>query len=117
RLRTSFEVDQSLEREPVPPMLLQTLVENAVRHGIAKLTQGGEVVVGARRSGAGLVLSVRNTGEYIPGQVNGTGIGLSGTRKRLEMIYGHSATMHIENRDGTVVTEVNIPWTHHEERP
>ncbi len=117
RLRTSFEVDQSLEREPVPPMLLQTLVENAVRHGIARLTQGGEVVVGARRSGSGLVLSVRNTGEYIPGQVNGTGIGLSGTRKRLEMIYGHSATMHIENRDGNVVTEVNIPWTHHEERP
>lgn len=117
RLRTSFEVDQTLEREPVPPMLLQTLVENAVRHGIAKLTQGGEVVVGARRSGAGLVLSVRNTGEYIPGQVNGTGIGLSGTRKRLEMIYGHSATMNIENRDGTVVTEVHIPWTHHEERP
>jgi two-component system LytT family sensor kinase len=117
RLRTSFEVDQSLEREPVPPMLLQTLVENAVRHGIAKLTQGGEVVVGARRSGAGLVLSVKNTGTYVPGQVNGSGIGLSGTRKRLEMIYGHAATMLIENRDGTVVTEVNIPWTHHEERP
>lgn len=117
RLRISFDVDQSLEREPVPPMLLQTLVENAVRHGIAKLTQGGEVIVGARRSGSGLVLSVRNTGEYIPGQVNGSGIGLSGTRKRLEMIYGPSATMLIENRDGTVVTEVNIPWTHHEERP
>ncbi len=117
RLRISFEVDDSLEREPVPPMMLQTLVENAVRHGIARLTQGGDVVIGARRSGAGLVLSVKNTGTYVPGQVNGTGIGLSGTRKRLEMIYGHSATMLIENRDGNVVTEVNIPWTHHEERP
>lgn len=115
RLRTSFEVDQSLEREPVPPMLLQTLVENAVRHGIAKLTQGGEVIVGARRSGQGLVLSVRNTGSYVPGQVSGTGIGLSGTRKRLEMIYGLAATMSIENRDGMVVTEVSIPWTHHQE--
>ena len=117
RLRISFEVDESLEREPVPPMMLQTLVENAVRHGIAKLTQGGEVVIGARRSGAGLVLSVKNTGTYVPGQVHGTGIGLSGTRKRLEMIYGTSATMLIENRDGNVITEVNIPWTHHEERP
>lgn len=116
RLVTRFDVDPSLEREPVPPMLLQTLVENAVRHGIAKLTQGGEVVVGARRSGQGLLLSVKNTGTYVPGQVNGSGIGLSGTRKRLEMIYGHSATIVIENRDGNVVTEVNIPWTHHEER-
>ena len=63
------------------------------------------------------MLSVKNTGTYIPGQVNGSGIGLSGTRKRLEMIYGHSATIVIENRDGSVVTEVNIPWTHHQERP
>lgn len=117
RLRTSFEVDQSLEREPVPPMLLQTLVENAVRHGIAKLTQGGEVVIGARRSGTGLVLSVKNTGTYVPGLVSGSGIGLSGTRKRLEMIYGLSATILIENREGNVVTEVQIPWTHHQERP
>ena len=117
RLRTSFEVDQSLEREPVPPMLLQTLVENAVRHGIAKLTQGGEVVIGARRSGGGLVLSVKNTGTYVPGLVSGSGIGLSGTRKRLEMIYGLSASILIENRDGNVVTEVQIPWTHHQERP
>lgn len=117
RLRISYEVDESLEREPVPPMMLQTLVENAVRHGIAKLTQGGEVVVGARRSGPGLVLSVKNSGTYVAGEVNGTGIGLSGTRKRLEMIYGLSATILIENRDGNVVTEVQIPWTHHQERP
>lgn len=116
RLRISYEVDESLEREPVPPMMLQTLVENAVRHGIAKLTQGGEVVIGARRSGAGLVLSVKNTGTYVPGLVSGTGIGITGTRARLEMIYGPSATMVIENRDGHVVTEVQIPWTHHQDR-
>lgn len=109
RLRTRFDVDQSLEREPVPPMLLQTLVENAVRHGIAKLTQGGEVVVSVQRGMNSLVMSVRNTGTYVPGQVNGTGIGLSGTRRRLEMLYGSGAALHIDNRDGMVVTEVEIP--------
>lgn len=111
RLLTRFEVDDSLVREPVPPMLLQTLVENAVRHGIAKLTHGGEVIIGARRTGAGIVLSVVNTGTYVPGQVAGSGIGLSGTRKRLEMLYGAQAVLSISNRDGQVVTEVLIPWT------
>lgn len=109
RLRTRFDVDPSLEREPVPPMLLQTLVENAVRHGIAKLTQGGEVVVSVQRGLNGLVMSVRNTGTYVPGQVNGTGIGLAGTRSRLDMLYGPAAGFHIEDQNGTVLTEVEIP--------
>ena len=112
RLRTRFDVDPSLEREPVPPMLLQTLVENAVRHGIAKLTKGGEVIISVQRGMGGLVMSVRNTGTYVPGQIDGTGIGLSGTRKRLEMIYGTAAALHIDNRDGMVVTEVEIPIGH-----
>jgi len=109
RLRTRFEVEAGLEREPVPPMLLQTLVENAVRHGIARLTEGGEVVVAAHRVMSGIVLSVRNSGVYTPGQVNGSGIGLAGTRKRLAMIYGEGAGLHITNRDGMVVTEVELP--------
>ncbi len=112
RLHARFDVDPSLEREPVPPMLLQTLVENAVRHGIARLTQGGEVVVSVQRGVNSVVMSVRNTGVYVPGQVNGTGIGLSGTRSRLAMLYGNSAALNIENRDGMVVTEVEIPVGH-----
>ena len=109
RLRTRFDVDPSLVREHVPPMLLQTLVENAVRHGIAKLTQGGEVIISAKRGLNGFVLSVSNTGTYVAGKVNGSGIGLIGTRKRLEMIYGTSAALHIEDRGGLVVTEIEIP--------
>lgn len=111
RLHTRFDVDPSLEREPVPPLLLQTLVENAVRHGIAKLTQGGEVSVSVKRGIEGMVMTVRNSGTYVAGQVNGTGIGLSSTRRRLEMIYGPKAALHIGNRDGMVTTEVEIPHT------
>jgi LytS/YehU family sensor histidine kinase len=109
RLQASFDVDPALEREPVPPMLLQTLVENAIKHGIAKLTAGGEVRIGAHRGLDGLVLSVSNSGIYTPGQVNGTGIGIANTRKRLMMIYGPKAVMRIENRNGLVVTEVELP--------
>lgn len=109
RLRVSFDIDPTLEREPVPPMMLQTLVENAVRHGIAKRTEGGEVFISAQRGAGGLVLSVRNSGQFVPGQVEGTGIGLRNTRERLERIYGEQAVLNIHNSNGMVVTELEIP--------
>lgn len=109
RLRAQFDIEEGLEREPVPPMLLQTLVENAVRHGIAPLPTGGDLLIGAHRGLNELVLSVKNSGHYEAGRVAGTGIGLRNTRKRLEMIYGAGASMTINNREGMVVTEVIIP--------
>lgn len=109
RLRVRFEVDPELTRAQVPPMLLQTLVENAVRHGVARLPNGGDLLIGAHRGGHGLVLTVANSGHYEPGQVNGTGIGLRNTRKRLELLYGGKAQLRIGNRSGMVVTEVELP--------
>jgi len=115
RLRVRFELQEGLDRELVPPMLLQTLVENAVKHGVAHDPKGGDLVIGAHRGVDALVLTVRNSGHYEPGKVNGTGIGLRNTRRRLELIYGGKASMHISNRDGMVVTEVELPL-HHENK-
>jgi len=113
RLRVCFEVEQGLEREPVPPMMLQTLVENAVRHGIAPLSAGGDLVVGARKRNDGLLLTVKNSGSFDPTAhgKNGssTGIGLRNTRRRLEMLYGAKGSLRISNHEGMVVTEVEIP--------
>ena len=115
RLRTRFEVEPGLDRVPVPPMMLQTLVENAVRHGIAQLPQGGDLVVRAVRVSEALLITVSNSGHYSPmantedrGGAR-SGIGLDNTRKRLEMIYGNKAGIKITNRDGLVVTEVRLP--------
>ena len=109
RLRVQFDMEEGLDRELVPPMLLQTLVENAIRHGVAKLPQGGDLRIGVHRGLENMVLSVHNSGHYEAGKIAGTGIGLRNTRKRLEMIYGSGASMQISNRDGMVVTEVVIP--------
>lgn len=109
RLRVHFDLQPGLEREPVPPMLLQTLVENAVRHGVAKLAEGGDLHIAANRGLGSIVLTVTNSGHYEPGRISGSGIGLRNTRKRLEMLYGGNASIRIENRHNRVVTEVEIP--------
>jgi two-component system LytT family sensor kinase len=110
RLRTQIHVPPELEREPVPPMLLQTLVENAVRHGIAKLPNGGDLTITVGREADGhLHITIRNSGSYRPGKSQGTGIGLRNTRTRLEMIYGDQAGLQIGEEDGQVVTLVRLP--------
>jgi two-component sensor histidine kinase len=109
RLRVSFDVDPELNRAAVPPMLLQTLVENAVKHGIGTLPKGGEVRISVHRGLTGMVMMVANSGTYTPGVVNGTGIGLQNTRLRLELIYGANAHLRIEQRNDMVVTEVELP--------
>ena len=116
RLQVNYDVEPGLEREPVPPMMLQTLTENAVRHGIAHVIGGGRVEVSAHRTLDGLLLTVKNTGSYDPDitKKNGSagGIGLHNTRRRLHMLYGTTAQLRITNRDGMVITEVEIPTSH-----
>ncbi|HQV52382.1 MAG: histidine kinase [Flavobacteriales bacterium] len=119
RLRVQWNIEPDLNRIQVPPMLLQTLVENAVRHGVAKYADGGDIHISAQKSVNGIVLSIRNSGHFeTPGtqQMNGgsnttsrVGIGLRNTRRRLEMLYKGEANLKIQNRDGMVVTEVEIP--------
>ncbi|MBK6411448.1 MAG: histidine kinase [Flavobacteriales bacterium] len=109
RLRVHFDVDPALERHPVPPMMLQTLVENAVRHGIAKLKKGGDVHIGAHAGENGIVLTVRNTGHYNKGRSTEVGIGLRNTEQRLEHLYGRKASLRIRNEGDMVVCEVHLP--------
>jgi hypothetical protein len=96
RLRVCWDIASDATRVPVPPMLLQTLVENALKHGISRLPEGGEISIQARVRDARLELEVVNSGE-LPEQPSREGIGLRNARARLQLLYGAQAKITLEN--------------------
>jgi two-component system sensor histidine kinase AlgZ len=94
---------------PVPPLVLQPLVENAVTHGVAHLLEGGVVRVRAEQRAAALVITVDNPCDRDRPAGRGTGLGLRNVRERLESAYGGEALLGTEERDGRFVVTVEIP--------
>ena len=95
RLRVSWEVEPESQAALVPPLILQPLVENALRHGLSRRQGPALLRISARRTGLHLELSVRDTGEGLAAHGSRApreGIGLSNTRARLEQMYGRDAT-------------------------
>ena len=109
RLQVEFAIDPSVEQFPVPPMLLQTLVENAIKHGIARQPQGGRIVIRAARQSDGIALKVENTGSLSPAKPNGNSLGLANARERLRLLYGENASVALQNEDGRVVATLLVP--------
>lgn len=112
RLSVSADVDEDLLDERVPPFALQTLVENAVRHGAAHRVAPTEIVVTAARTTSQLSLSVRNlTAPRPPGRPeNGTGTGLVRLRERLKLLYGDAAGLTCGAReDGSYEAVLVVP--------
>ncbi|MFT6055214.1 MAG: sensor histidine kinase YesM [Roseivirga sp.] len=113
RLRVSYNIDPESNQFLIPPMMLQTLVENAIKHGVSNLVEGGNIEINTSIKDSMLQLKIRNSGQYIgtikkPGKKGG--YGLNNTRERLQLIYGSAASFNIYNEnDKFVVTEVNIP--------
>jgi hypothetical protein len=109
RLTVRIDVPESLTKLPVPPLVLQPLAENAVKHGIAPQRAGGSVVVKAEVDGDALALTVTDSGAMVPEaeleRRRGAGIGLSNLERRLERYYGESASLaiHSSAERGTVV--------------
>jgi LytS/YehU family sensor histidine kinase len=94
---------------PVPPLLLQPLVENAVTHGVAHVLEGGTVRVRAHRHGAGLTITVDNPCDPDRPPGRGTGLGLRNVRERLDSAYGSDAFVTTEERDGRFVVTLEMP--------
>ncbi len=101
--------DAAAMQVQVPPMMLQTLVENAVKHGISKSKIGGNISLEAYIETAVLQIIIINTGRFEPSEVY-QGVGLENTKKRLEILYDYKANFSIVNGpDNTVITKIEIP--------
>jgi hypothetical protein len=108
RLQVAIE-SEGADDVPVPPLLLQPLVENAVTHGIAHLLEGGTVRVRAARRGSGLAVTVDNPCDPDRPPGRGTGLGLRNVRERLDTAYGSDAFLTTEERGGRFVVTLEIP--------
>lgn len=110
RLRVKIDVPRSLYDAILPPMVLQTLVENGVKHGVSPRPGGGDLVVEARREGEALRVEVRNSGQ-LAAATAGTRIGLENARSRLRMLCGPDSNLDLRNSGhDSVVAELRIPY-------
>ncbi|HEY0050967.1 MAG TPA: histidine kinase [Pyrinomonadaceae bacterium] len=113
RLRVDFEVDAETLDSLVPNLILQPLVENAIKHGIAPRAEAGTIRVEARRQNGRVELSVRDDGAGLTESKNHSmgGIGLSNTRARLEKLYGAQHSFEIVSpAAGGLEVKVSIPF-------
>lgn len=108
RLRVDWQVDPATAGASVPPMLLQLLVENAIKHGIARTAGGGVVDIHIGRDGGKLSIAVDNPGQWKPGSTDSTGLGLANLRERLARAGGDGAGCRIAAADGRVNVTVEL---------
>lgn len=111
RLKVEYEIDEDTLDQQVPPMMLQTLVENAIKHGTSKQINGGLVRVISDFTDSHHELIVENTG-HLNGTKSLEGFGIASTINRLKLLYGNDAGFEIKNINGnTVKARVTLPVT------
>ncbi len=111
RLRLRLDIEPEALQLPIPPMLLQTLVENAVKYGISPRAEGGEIAIVARNERGALRIQVSNPGELaLEARTSSTGLGLRNAAERLRLIFGEHATLRLRSDEpARVVAEAIIP--------
>ena len=114
RLQIDFDIDPTTLKTLVPNLILQPLVENALRHGIGRSTEAGSIKVASKKENGSLSITISDNGAGLPNdwQVkSSSGIGLANTAARLQQLYGNSHRFDIHNRDeGGVEVEIVMPF-------
>ncbi|MBC7994264.1 MAG: sensor histidine kinase [Rhizobacter sp.] len=115
RLSTDIRVSDGLLSAEFPPMMLQSLVENAIKHGLEPKPEGGSLTVSAEIVHGKLAVKVADTGlGFGKAATAGTGIGLANIRERLQLLYGNKAGLTVaENPGGGTAVTITVPYTSH----
>ena len=111
RLQVRFDLPADLADMPIPPMLLQPLVENSIKHGLEPKIEGGEVTLSVKRVGGGIAITIADTGLGFQDSKS-NGIGLKNVSERVKQLYGDAGSLSIEDNQpcGTRIT-ILIPET------
>jgi LytS/YehU family sensor histidine kinase len=104
RLNVKWNLDPSLNEFMVPPFVLQMLAENAIKHGISNLIEGGRIIISTHKIDGKTIVEVCNTGE-LKGEVD-TGIGIQNTRRRLDLQFKEKAEFELEQNGGEVIARL-----------
>jgi two-component system, LytTR family, sensor kinase len=111
RLKYHLDIDSRSKKIEIPPMMIQTLVENGIKHGVSKRTEGGEISVVSKVLNSHLHVEIKNSGHFVEEDLKKSkGFGVSNTRHRLSLIYGTEAKFEIKNENlDKVVAEIEFP--------
>ena len=100
-VKVKFDIDPASLACKIPPLSIQTIAENAIKHGLSKLMDGGELIIKTEVNGNILMINISNTGRMNPNNSN-HGIGIENTRKRLAIIFGEEAHFDLFEKEGMV---------------
>ncbi|MEM6580457.1 MAG: histidine kinase [Pseudomonadota bacterium] len=109
KLQVVWDMDAALAEKPMPSLLLQPLVENAVYHGVAQMEEGGKIIVHMQSLGNTLAVSVENPAPDRPARTDGHKIAMENIRQRLQVLYGSQGTLQTVNADGLYRVELSYP--------
>ena len=108
RLHIEYSIDEDTLDQPVPPMMLQTLVENAIKHGVSKQIDGGQIKIISDFKDDYHELIVQNSGQ-LNGSINAEGFGITSTYDRLNILFGAKAKFELKNIEGMVQARIIMP--------
>lgn len=108
RLQFESNIDKESLNTQIPPMIIQMLIENAIKHGISNLKEGGKVSLSTELKETQLFIEVANTGRLRSSE-NSTQLGLINIKQRLQLLYGEAATFTLKEKDNKVVAFIKIP--------
>lgn len=111
RLQYDFNIDAGTGNVEIPPMMIQTLVENGIKHGVSKRTEGGEIMIDSKIRNSKLKIEIRNSGHLSEDELKrSSGFGVSNTKHRLNLLFGERANFSLLNEeDDKVLAELEIP--------
>ncbi|MBP4137892.1 sensor histidine kinase [Flavobacterium geliluteum] len=108
RLNFTSEIEKNTLKLEIPPMIIQMLIENAVKHGISKLKDGGQISLQTKLENNSLLIFVSNTG-MLTIEKDSTQLGIKNIEKRLQLIYGENASFKLQEIKNEVIAKIIIP--------